>query len=194
MQTSHAGIIGSLGEPAGCWSPDWGCRIRSGYPRGLAGRTSLSSARTTSPQGRRAAQLDAAVHVAVSGAHLLVEDPDECDARFGQNPAVETQRDARLRLRDLEPELFIDGCFLGGPSVADDTAQVAKASDEGANVVFIEPAAGLVADLAAVADEGRCRCRCRCRRWSGTRSAAQRRGRVRPGRHRDSGLSPSLGD
>jgi len=27
--------------------------------------------------------------VAVSGAHLLVEDPDECDARFGQNPAVE---------------------------------------------------------------------------------------------------------
>ena len=35
-----------------------------------------------------------------------------------------------------------------------------------------------VADLAAVADEGRCR----CRRWAGTRSAAQRSGRVRPGR------------
>jgi hypothetical protein len=54
---------------------------------------------------------------------------------------------------DLEPELVIDGCLLGGPGAADDVAQVAEGGDEGADVVFGEPAAGLVAGLGGVARE-----------------------------------------
>src|SRR6266536_4279270 len=56
---------------------------------------------------------------------------------------------------DLEVELVVDGCLLGGPGVADDVAQVAEGGDEGADVVFAEPAAGLGADLAGVAGERR---------------------------------------
>src|SRR6266536_2034911 len=54
---------------------------------------------------------------------------------------------------DLEVELVVDGCLLGGPGVADDVAQVAEGGDEGADVVFGQPA-GLVAGLAGVAGEG----------------------------------------
>ena len=54
---------------------------------------------------------------------------------------------------DLEPELLVDGCLHGGISGADDVTQVAEADDEGADVVFGEPAAGLAADLAGVAGE-----------------------------------------
>jgi hypothetical protein len=36
---------------------------------------------------------------------------------------------------DLEPELVVDGCLLGGPGFADDVAQVAECGDEGADVV-----------------------------------------------------------
>ena len=56
---------------------------------------------------------------------------------------------------DLEVELVVDGCLLGSPGVADDAAQVAEGGDEGADVVFGEPAAGLVAGLGGVA--GQCR-------------------------------------
>jgi len=42
---------------------------------------------------------------------------------------------------DLEPELVVDGCFLRRSGIADDIAQVAEGSDEGADVVFGEPAA-----------------------------------------------------
>ena len=48
---------------------------------------------------------------------------------------------------DLEPELLVDGCLYGGIGGADDVTQVAEADDEGADVVFGEPAAGLAADL-----------------------------------------------
>src|SRR6266568_2133255 len=51
---------------------------------------------------------------------------------------------------DLEFELVVDGCLLGGPSVADDVAQVA----EGADVIFGEPAAGVAEGLGGVAGEG----------------------------------------
>ena len=56
---------------------------------------------------------------------------------------------------DLEPELLVDGCLHGGISCADDVTQVAEADDEGADVVFGKPAAGLAADLAGVASERR---------------------------------------
>jgi len=54
---------------------------------------------------------------------------------------------------DLEFELVVDGCLLGGPGVADEIAQIAEGGDEGADVVFGEPAAGLVAGLGGVAGE-----------------------------------------
>src|SRR5215472_2930854 len=41
---------------------------------------------------------------------------------------------------DLEVELVVDGCLLGGPGVADDITQVAEGGDEGADVVFGEAA------------------------------------------------------
>jgi len=44
---------------------------------------------------------------------------------------------------DLEPELPVDGCLHGGVGGADDVSQVAEADDEGSDVVFGEPAAGL---------------------------------------------------
>ncbi len=40
---------------------------------------------------------------------------------------------------DLEPELVVDGCLLGGGGVADDIAQVAEGGDEGADVVLTRP-------------------------------------------------------
>jgi hypothetical protein len=55
---------------------------------------------------------------------------------------------------DLEPELVVDGCLLGGGGVADDVAQVSEAGDERADVVGGEPAAGLVPGLGGVAGEG----------------------------------------
>ena len=55
---------------------------------------------------------------------------------------------------DLEVELVVDGCLLGGPGVADDVAQVAEGGDEGADVVFGEPAAGVAEGLGGVAGEG----------------------------------------
>ena len=64
---------------------------------------------------------------------------------------------------DLEPELIVDGCFLGGDGVADDVAQVAEAGDERADVADGEPAGGLMPGLGGVAGERR------------------RRGRPRPG-------------
>jgi hypothetical protein len=54
---------------------------------------------------------------------------------------------------DLEAELLVDACFHGGVGGADDVAQVAEAGDEGLDVVFGEPAAGLAADVAGVAGE-----------------------------------------
>jgi hypothetical protein len=54
---------------------------------------------------------------------------------------------------DLEPELPVDGCLHGGVGGADDATQVAEAGDEGSDVVFGEPAAGLAAGLAGVAGE-----------------------------------------
>src|ERR1022692_5244850 len=55
---------------------------------------------------------------------------------------------------DLEVELVVDGCLLGGPGVADDVAQVAEGGDEGADVVVGEPAAGVAEGLGGVAGEG----------------------------------------
>ncbi len=54
---------------------------------------------------------------------------------------------------DLEPELIVDGCLRGRVSIADDLIQFAEADDEGANVVFGEPAVGLAAALAGVAGQ-----------------------------------------
>jgi hypothetical protein len=55
---------------------------------------------------------------------------------------------------DLEPELVVDGCLLGGGGVADEVAQVSEAGDEGADVVGGERPAGLVPGLGGVAGEG----------------------------------------
>jgi hypothetical protein len=63
----------------------------------------------------------------------------------------------------LSPGLFVNSCFLGAPSVADDIAQVVKTADEGADVVFGEPAAGLVADLAGVRARAGARSALTCR-------------------------------
>ena len=57
------------------------------------------------------------------------------------------------QVSDFEPELFVDGCLHGGCGIADDVAQVAEASDEGADVVFSERADGWVAVLGGVAGE-----------------------------------------
>src|SRR6266567_6834707 len=54
---------------------------------------------------------------------------------------------------DLEPHLLVDGRLDGGLGAADDVAQVAQAGDEGADVVFGEPAAGRLTGLAGVAGE-----------------------------------------
>jgi hypothetical protein len=54
---------------------------------------------------------------------------------------------------DLESELLVDGCLHGGLGGADDVAQVARAGDEGADVVFGELADGRVLVLAGVAGE-----------------------------------------
>jgi hypothetical protein len=54
---------------------------------------------------------------------------------------------------DLEVELVVDGCLLGGPAVADDVAHVAEGGDEGVDVVFGELAGGLAVGLAGVAGE-----------------------------------------
>ena len=55
---------------------------------------------------------------------------------------------------DLEPELIVDGCFLGGDGVVDDVAQVAEAGDERADVADGKPAAGVMPGLGGVAGDG----------------------------------------
>jgi hypothetical protein len=56
---------------------------------------------------------------------------------------------------DPEPELIVDSCLLGRPGAADDIAQVTEGGDEGADVVFGEPAVRFAAGLDGVS--GDCR-------------------------------------
>ena len=48
---------------------------------------------------------------------------------------------------DLEAELVVDGCFLGGPGIADDVEQAAEGGNKGADVVFGESYTGCVVYL-----------------------------------------------